>query len=229
MKISFYGAIALLALNLLASGVVHASQQLYYNAPLITSDLGFFSDARFPEFQADDFYVDGELPYSVTSVKWWGRYFKQGAATAVTPEGSDNFIIRFFEKDGAGPALSPFTSFTAGAVARVDAGTSGNGVPLFSFHYSLPNELLLNGGQTYYISIVNFGGIVDDPVFSILWSTPLDWTGHPRWRRTNEANPWQLSGYNTAFQLNGEVVPEPASLLVLGAGAAVFGQFRKKA
>ncbi len=222
------GAVLTLAAAVLVlpwAGLASAGQVLFVNAPLLTNDLGFFSDARWPEWQADDFILSGGPAFSVTGIAWWGRYFLQGHAGAVTPEGSDDFVLRFYDMQGGGPAQTHFLEIPVGYVPRQQVTTSSNGVPLFRWEVALPQPVLLDADTPYAFSVFNRGGQVSDPVFAPLWSSPANW-GDPRWRRTVETAPWQKSGYNFAFELTGDVVPEPSALLVLLGGFGLLAQFR---
>ncbi|BCW98459.1 MAG: hypothetical protein KatS3mg024_1286 [Armatimonadota bacterium] len=203
-----------------------AGQVLFVNAPLLTNDLGFFSDVRWPEWQAEDFILSGGPAFAVTGAGWWGRYFLLGQAGAVTPEGSGNFVIRFYDMQDANPAQTHFLEIPVGHVPRQQVGVSSNGVPLFRWEVSLSDPILLESDRQYAVSVFNRGGAQGDPVFALLWSAPANW-GDPRWRRTSESSPWQRSGYNFAFELRGEVVPEPTGLLILAGGLSVLAKFRR--
>jgi hypothetical protein len=216
-----------IALAVLRADPVAAGQTLFVNKPLLTNDLGFFSDARWPEWQADEFLLTGGPAFSLTGIAWWGRYFRQGQAGAVTPEGSDDFVVRLYETQGGNPVPSHFLELVLGPVPRQYVLTSSKGVPLFRWEVSLASPVPLEANKLYAVSIFNRGGRPDDPVFAVLWSTPANW-GDARWRRTSESAAWQMSGYNFAFELKGEVVPEPSGLLVLTAGTALLARCRRR-
>lgn len=211
------------AVTLGSAAPVAASQVLFVNQPLLTNDLGFFSDVRWPEWQADDFVLTGGPAFYVRQVAWWGRYFLQGQAGAVTPDGSDDFVLRLYGFQGGNPYALHFLEVPLGFVPRQLVTTSANGVPIFRWEAALPDPILLDSATPYAFSLFNRGGAAGDPVFALLWSTPANW-GDPRWRRTSETAPWQKSGYNLAFQFVGEVIPEPTGLLVLAAGLPVLAR-----
>lgn len=189
---------------------------LFENAPNLNDNLATTSDSAQPQWSADDFVVSGTGPFALTAVTWWGRF---GGLTFPDADSAD-FVFELYS-GATGPAVSPWYSATLGAVDRTLAAVVG-GVSIFKFTAPLAAPVIVQAGQPYYFSVYNQSGSAD-PRFAILWSSTSG-ASNPRWFRQNAAGAWTRSGsnVNTAFRIEGQAVPEPSALLMLGSAAA-FG------
>jgi hypothetical protein len=190
-----------------------AATVLYGTVPQLTSSLASFADAGRPQFTADDFIFATGQDYAITQVRWWGRYFEAGNVSAITSDGLDNFYLQFYLDTGTGPETAPWIEIAMGAAARTPVAEPG-GVPVFEFNHTLVNPVVLPGGTRHFLSIVHDNNI-DDPQFAWLWATPSSFSD-PRWWRTDTDAPWRATGFNTAFELIGRPIPEPATAALLG-------------
>jgi len=165
---------------------------------------------------ADDFILG--VPSFVTGVIWWGVYFPGG-----TP-GTDDFTIEIYDNVGGFPALLPLVAFSIGTANRTDTGVDqGDGDDIYTFHADIAATLLAAG--TYWLSIYNDTTLDGDDNW--YWSRS-SLTGNDR-HRFGLSGPWDddLPG-EQAFQLEGEPVPEPGTLLLLGAGAIAWPLVRRR-
>ncbi len=170
-----------------------------------TPNAGFSDSYEDPllgaNYYADAFNFGGGLDRIVTSVEWWG------IETALDPL---SYNIRFFESVANQP----------GAVIASFSGTPVQPSTNAEFGLNIA-DLRLSGNADYFISISADTDLLAQESFqwshggangsggSWLWIEPLPGLGS--W--TNDGTP-----ENFAFRLNGHVVPEPATILLLGAG-----------
>lgn len=159
--------------------------------------------------QADDF-VFGEGVDTIVDFHWWGVY-----ATGNSP-GAEAFTIRIFEDDGGTPAVSPFFELSPVAATRSVYGINDIGLTIYAYDLVI-DPLILTSGETYWLSIVNdTSNDLDDDWY---WSESVA-TGN-NWTRLVDGGEWaeELS-VELAFYLTGPgpVVPEPASIGLVGLG-----------
>ena len=187
-----------------------ANAVIYDNGvPDLTS--AWASDFDFPSQMADDFVLQ-QGAGTVTDVHWWGLY-----ASSIDPWPQlDTFRLRFFDDSLGGPALIPFYDAVMGPASRSDSGLTAVGFTVYEYAVNVA-PLALTPGTTYYISIVNnTPGLEDD------WFWAQSSGGGADWHRTLDGLTWTSVATELAFNLTGpgRVVPEPASLALLGMGLA---------
>jgi hypothetical protein len=145
---------------------------------------------------------------------------------------TDIFIIRLYEnvpvvdeQNPVGyPEISPFYEWSGVSGNRVDTGINANesvGEDVFEYTANIP-PIQLEGGVTYWIAIMN--DTTNDLGDTWYWATnynPLEQTGNSTIRLLGLDIPI-LYGYSPlAFQLTGSpIIPEPASMVLLGLGMA---------
>lgn len=217
MKMKQIWRSGVLGLVAVASWNATATTILYGNQPMLTDSIASFADAGRPQYFADDFTLAPGNNYRLTEIRWWGRYFRAGDVSAITNEGDDNFFLTLYSDTGTGPETTPWLELELGAVARTQVAQPG-GVPVFQYSLLLTQPLYIAGGQRNFLSIHSDNGI-DDPQFGMLWATPSAFSD-PRWWRTDESAAWRATGFNTAFELVGSPVPEPATAALMGLGLA---------
>ncbi|OJW23890.1 MAG: hypothetical protein BGO49_03385 [Planctomycetales bacterium 71-10] len=206
--------VAMLLAAALATGRARGGV-LFENAPDLGDTFATTSDAAQPQWSADDFAVAGSGPFAITSVTWWGRFSGLTAPEADT----SNFLVELYA-GASGPDVSPWYRAELGAVTRTLAAVV-EGVSIFEFTATLAAPAVVQAGSTYYFSVFNDDAI-DDPRFAILWSSTSA-AVNPRWFRQNSTRDWTRSGsnVNTAFRIEGQAVPEPSTVVMLGTAAAL--------
>jgi hypothetical protein len=174
---------------------------------LATNRVGLISRIQ----RADDFALQNES--HVTCVNWWGLY-----AFENTPQGPDDFTIRIFTDTSGSPSTTPLFQFSLGNPGRMETGVNSFGHEVYAYSAILPSPVTLEGGTTYWLSIVN--NTVGDGDDNWYWQRVTRFSGDVR-ERNNDASPW-IPGSDSgvlAFNLQGVVVPEPATWALMLFGA----------
>jgi len=167
---------------------------------------------------ADDFAVQ---PGSneITDVHWWGTY-----PFGKTPQAVDSFTLYLYSDDEGGPGIASFFDVFVGDAHRVDTGLDfTGGYSLYSYWAEIP-AVTLTPGETYYLSIVN--DTMNDTDDSWFWATSYYYEGSAHWLRyAVESGDWYGTmcdevAFNLTGPDGGAVVPEPATVSLLGLGMA---------
>jgi hypothetical protein len=176
-----------------------------------------------PVQRADDFSIQDSS--QITSLNWWGQY-----AFENTPQGPDDFTVRIFADASGSPSASPLFQFSLGNLGRIDTGIDSFGGDVYAYSAVLPSPVVLAGGTTYWLSIVN--NTAADADDNWYWQRVTRSSGAVQ-KRDNDLSPW-LSGESDsgvlAFDLQGIVVPEPSAwaLLLLGGASLAFTARKRK-
>ena len=227
MKSSRFG-LKLAGVCLAAVPWLHAGV-LYEQPVLNQTDRGPISEVGGQQI-ADQFVLSSAGV--VGGVSWSGSYFGFDLSPGVT---SINFVIRFFSDTGAPnvPAVDPF--YSAGVSANVtDSGAIFDGRKIYTFSVdSLPTPVSIAGGSPTWISILESDA--STPLGSFEWANSTVGSGDYDAFRVIESDVWMAISMadgaqpyrgNQAFALTD--VPEPSTGLLLGVGAALFFQKRKR-
>lgn len=172
---------------------------------------------------ADGFEVTAP-GWRVDRISWWGGFSVfDGPSGDAAP-----FDIRLYiDEDGAPSPTETVASFEAiepdametDLTSDLSFGSSQDdslAVDVQQFTWQLANPLTLGPGR-YHLSVDNPGSGV---TFSWLMSTSGD---SEAWFRTSKPGDWTAQDYDLAYNLSGKVIPEPATLTLLGLGVAGLG------
>ena len=147
---------------------------------------------------ADDFQFTEDM--LVDRIVWWGGHFDPPATEP------DNFTLRIFADDNGQPGTLLIT-IAAGAVDAVPTGQYVNPAirPEFQYSVALSAPFLAQGGQRYWISIVNPASD-----FNWLWeaSSSAMNPGVQRSYGDPITGPWAPYTPNTAFALDAVAIPD---------------------
>jgi len=209
----------LLTLLTLAVSASFASADLYTQGPVPGGEGGAFSDVN--QIMADNFVTGSSA--SVTGITFWGSFFLAG--NPFPSGGSRNVLARFYDNNGGQPGLL-LGSQTISTTFAATGGLSGSGDEVYKFDWSGPAFFSATAGTQYWLSIMDTEG-----TNSFRWHNGLNGDGNAAFS-TDGTNSWSFSGGDRgdmAFVLNPTVVPEPASMIALGLGAAAVLRRRKRA
>jgi hypothetical protein len=189
---------------------------------------GWFSDystdstpSNFAAIETADSFTLLPGHSTVTDVHWWGFYWEYQADEPSDPA-IDDFTINFYESNfGPGALIESFTDF-ADVHREVSPYTYElDGIEYFYYSYWVDIDALeLDPNTTYYLSIVN-NTVRNDADW--LWGVSSYPTA-PNARFSTDGTTfsnWDLDVVDgLAFNLTGpdDVVPEPATILLLGLG-----------
>ncbi len=199
---------------LCAGAWLPAHADVIYDNGLPDETVGWLSDydgntyVDFAE-QADDFVL-AEGANVVADLHWWGVYSTGNTA------GADSFTIRIYEDDEGTPGLGAFFELTGVAPVRAEYGTDDFGLTIYEYSLDIA-PLELAAGSTYWFAVMN--DTSNDTNDDWYWSQAAE-AGNT-WTRIAQDAAWQEElNVELAFQLTGTraVVPEPASLSLLGLG-----------
>ena len=187
----------------------------YYGGNLISSQL----DTVYPfrSGTADDFLIDGSGPARVTDVHWWGGWWNPGP-----PGNATAFMINFYADAGGMPAGNGLpdptpAAFASYTIPMANITVTPTGPTTEAYECDLPTPAEVMAGETYWVEIVSVNnftpqwGIADAglnqqgngahqgfPLLGMAFWTPYSPTA------------------DIAFRLTGYLVPEPASMLLVG-------------
>lgn len=220
-------ASALVCATIAAAPVANAD--IIYDNGTYRTDAGNYSDVNYNIGYAEySSFVLQQDASTVTDIHWWGVYFHNN-----TPQPADDFTIRIFQDSGSGLPGTLVATYDAGDVGRTDTGVNyWNGSDIYEYSYDI-NPLTLTAGTTYWLSIYNDTTVDTNDNWS--WngaSGPAGGAG--AYSAGVNSTTYYLDNtpgfHGSAFTLtNDGVVPEPASILLMGLGlGGVAWRARKK-
>ena len=167
--------------------------------------------ADFDDYQemADDFNLRAGAN-RIEDVHWWGAY-----GYTDTPM-TDDFTIRIYADVNGEPDFTPIIVRTDLTVSRTLVGVIEDGEALYEYSTDIA-PITLAPETTYWLAILNT--TTNDPDDDWFWAEHSGlMTGNGMFRRFDEGS-WLGSNPEMAFYLTG-IVPEPASMTLLGLGLA---------
>jgi hypothetical protein len=175
------------------------------------------SDFSFQDQAADNFVLSPESTV-ISGVNWWGIYVPNNSAWPA------DFAIRIFEDDGNKPAVYPiYETIVDGGIGPIATGDLvDGGWDLYA--YSAPiAPVTLSAGVSYWLSIVDRKA---EPG-SWNWATS-SLSGGSR-KRDLDGEPWNTPmSREFAFNLEGQPIPEPATIALFTLGLIALAGIRKK-
>ncbi|MDZ4859842.1 MAG: PEP-CTERM sorting domain-containing protein [Candidatus Hydrogenedentes bacterium] len=178
-----------------------------------------------PDFASfDDFVLDAGSN-TITDIHWWGNYY-----TFFGESLDDFFVIYIFDDDNGHPDLSsgPLHTIDGTGATRVDTGLDVGGdeeMPIFEYDLFI-DPITLDPDVVYWMAITND--------FHWRWQTSLVPGGAYQVGGINLEDSFTDSeddltarDYGLAFNLTATVVPEPSTIVLLGAGIAAIAAARR--
>lgn len=202
-----------LAIAILLAGAPSAAHAavLYELAPASPFEAGsLFSDREEPREAASA--VSLAETSRVSQVTWWGGY---STLDEIPDQSSSPFEIRFFADIGGAPAATPIAS--AAVTALVSPFPAA--LVQFEFTATLPEPVLLPGGTTLWLSILDVDSTYPTAIFTWRKSTEAGFS----YSRTSDAFPWTATWGTASVRLEDSVVPEPGTAVLAALGLAGLG------
>ena len=199
-------------------GILFEQSPAPANLFLTAASQEFPATPEFTIFAADDFDVPGGPGWSVTGLT---SFFTTGTGSGLPPQGI-RWIIFGDNKGEPGPELLNVVGGTLDldtGLAQVDLQASASDIDLASGTYWLTSQLI--GDLDFFGQEFHLGSLDGAGTSNFMWNNPGDGLGLPTgWFDANGTiNPDTSQPYsdvqNLAFRLNGTIIPEPATLILL--------------
>jgi hypothetical protein len=226
-------ALLVMAIQLSHGSAAHASPVIYDQPPVFpTTPFAALTSTRNPNtlgFVAFDNFTLAQSS-TIDGLSWQG-YYRDFVTAGNNPISPDTAVWEIFVwSDAAGEPSSPLngillTTFDVTATFVAFTPRSGVSVPVYDFHASLPAPLAVNGGQSYWLSILS-NAASDDTIWAWMQGSNGDTLSFqdplPSGSRTTIPT-------DLRFALEGFAVPEPSGLALLlsGFGLLSFAPARR--
>src|SRR5262245_18841305 len=210
MRFSRRSVLFLVFSALLTSAPASASQILFFAPQLPCSGVPLTclpGGPGFPVLRQGPLYVPIDLPANslIDEIDLWGNLAQPvglwDSTTQLPPLPPVVIPGHELVGFGAGDLNTTFTLFATDGI---------NQAPYFEFHHQLLSPIFLAGAGRYYVGVNGF------PMVGA--SDPIVFTG----AFTSPANPSASALPGVAIRVNGQVVPEPSTLVMMLSGAALL-------
>jgi hypothetical protein len=171
----------------------------------------------FPGFEAAESFTVPQTA-EVVRIDWWGVY-DNFFGIGLPPVDGDDFTLRIFADDGGVPDSVPFAEYTGLTDPGLPTGILDVGLAeIYRYSTTAPAGLVLTGGQTYYLSVVNNIDLLQQDNSTWLWSEGTGGDTQQYEREAGSGASWGVSpfDFDLAYEIELEAqVPVPPTWLLM--------------